>query len=156
MRNLLLHASERDAVALALQGDRDDPHAGLEPDYVRLQRPADDERRPQHGVPGERQLAPGREDASPRVAALSRRQKEHRLGEVHLAGDALHLPRAERPAVDEDPELVAPQRLGGKDVQHVVRMGLRGSFPVRYGRDDAMLLAHCAPFTTEHSLLLQG
>ena len=42
-------------------------------------------------MPGERQLGARREDPDPHVAAALGREHEHRLGDVQLSGDALHL-----------------------------------------------------------------
>ena len=70
---------------------------------------------------GERQLAPGREDADARVAALLRGQRKHGLREVQLAREPLHRRLADGAGVGEDREGVALERGIGEDVgDHVV------------------------------------
>ena len=59
---------------------RDHAEAGLEPDHVRPHRPADDERRPEHRMSGERELGRGREDPHAQVRlGLRGAQDEHGL-----------------------------------------------------------------------------
>ena len=56
---------------------------------------------------GERQLDRRGEDPDPDVGVVARRrQHEHRLGEVHLAGERLHRRVVEVAPVREDGELV--------------------------------------------------
>ena len=71
-------------------------------------------------MPGERQLEPRREDPDPRVAAGLGRDEEDRLGDVQLAGDALHLLAGERLPIREHAELVPLERGVGEDVEDVV------------------------------------
>jgi hypothetical protein len=69
----LAHASEDDPSALAGELDRHEAGACLEAERVALQRAAEDERRAEHGMSGEGQLARGREDPKPAVAPRARR-----------------------------------------------------------------------------------
>jgi hypothetical protein len=71
-------------------------------------------------VPGERQLETRREDPHPCVASGLGREEEDRLGDVQLAGDALHLLAGERLPVGKNAELVPLERGVGEDVEDVV------------------------------------
>ena len=86
------------------------PRAGLEPELVELQRPAEHERRAEDRMPGERQLERRREDPDPRVPVARRRIDEDRLGEVDLARERLQLLLGNLARVGEDGELVAGER----------------------------------------------
>jgi len=73
-------------------------------------------------VPGERKLVDRREDPHPHVSSSGGRQHECRLGQVHLAGDALHALGGEPGGVEEDGDRVALQRRVGEHVgDHVVQ-----------------------------------
>src|SRR5581483_12171692 len=86
----------------------------------------------ERGVTGERQLAGGGEDADPRVLMcwVLRRFEEHRLGQVQLPGDALHVDRFQVPAVQEDAELIAFQRVPGEHVGDEVAAGVCWRFGI--------------------------
>ena len=73
-RQRLLHPAEADPRAFALELDRHDARARLDPQHDRLHRPAEHERRAERRVPGERQLGLRREDADPHVGALGLRR----------------------------------------------------------------------------------
>ena len=69
----LLHPAEDDPRPFALELDRHDAGARLEPDHDLRQRPAEHERAAERRVPRERQLARRGEDADPHVRVLGRR-----------------------------------------------------------------------------------
>ena len=106
-RQRLRHAAEGDPAVLALEPHRHDAAPGLEPDLLELHRRGEDECRPERGVPRERHLDRGREDADARVPVALRREHEHRLGEVQLARKPLHQLVVDLARVREDAELVA-------------------------------------------------
>src|SRR5579864_3557907 len=114
--NRLLHPSEDDPLVIALERNLDQAGSRLKPDRGDAQRSADDERRAEDGMSGERQLARRREDPHGHIAARLRRQQEDRLREVHLAGELEHLLRAERAPVEEDTQLVALERLAREHI----------------------------------------
>jgi hypothetical protein len=105
---------------------------------------------------GERELRPRREDPDPDVSAFARREQKHRLGEVHLQRQALHLLGCEGTTVDEDAELVAVQRLGGEDITDEVGMQLGCSVPVGEPRNQGCVVHHgeytdrCVYSTEDH------
>ena len=68
-------------------------------------------------MPGERELARGREDPHPHVPVGLGRVDEHRLGEVHLPREPLQLRLRDLPRVGEDGELVARERPAVKTSQ---------------------------------------
>ena len=119
----LPHPAEDDPRAVALEPDRDDAGAGLEPELVELQRTAEHERRPEHGMPGERQLERRREDADPRVPVARSRVDEDRLGEVDLPRERLQLLLGDLACVGEDGKLVTGERDVGEDVGEGVAEG---------------------------------
>jgi len=66
---------------------------------------------------GKGKLGAGGEDPRPCDAvASSRWQQKDRLGEVHLAGDGLHLPARQLAGVEEDGQRVAAEDVIGEDV----------------------------------------
>jgi hypothetical protein len=68
-------------------------------------------------VPGERELAGGREDPHPVVGlGLGRGEDERGLGEVRPVGDAKHLVVGETVAVEHDRQRVPEERHGGEHV----------------------------------------
>jgi hypothetical protein len=67
-------------------------------------------------VTGERQFVDRREDPHPYVSVVLGGQHEHRLGEVHLAGEALHALGGQPGGGHEHRDRVAGQRLFGEDV----------------------------------------
>ena len=75
VRRGVLHLAEQCSVWAALDADDNDASAGLQPDLSRAAGTGrgpcvlQDERRPQNGMPGERQLGAGREDPDLGVAA---------------------------------------------------------------------------------------
>ena len=122
----------------------------LGPSWLAGERTGEHERRPEHGVAGERQLDPGREDPDPGVAALARRQDEDGLRQVQLAREPRHHALVEGGPVGEDGEAVALERRVGEDVGDHIRVGT-GSHPgtPRVGPAGAggcreSLRSHCA------------
>jgi hypothetical protein len=75
----------------------------------------------QRWMAGKRQLDARREYSHPDVATLLGRPEEHRLGEVHLACQGLHVSVGQTRRVGEDREPVALERASRKDVTHDVR-----------------------------------
>src|SRR5581483_8624856 len=78
-RDRLPHPAEHDPCPLALELDRDDAAARLEPDHLELERRGEDEGRTEHRVPREFDLDPGREDPDPSVRGASAGIDEDRL-----------------------------------------------------------------------------
>ncbi len=116
-RHGLRHPAEDDPPGLvSFELDGDDPVARLERDHAQLQRRAEDERGAEAGMPGERDLVAGREDANANGAAFARRQDEHALGEAKLERQLLHRQLVEVARVGEDGQLVARERPVGEDV----------------------------------------
>src|SRR5439155_15392366 len=114
------HAAEHDAIAVALELERNDTGGGPEPDPGCRHLPADHERGAEHRVAGERKLVRRREDADARVATLLGRQHEDGLREVQLPGDALHALAREAGAVREHGELIAFERRAREHVRNDV------------------------------------
>ncbi len=105
----LLHPAEDDPRAVALELDRDDTGAGLEPDDDLRERPAEHERRAERRMAGERQLVRRREDADagrrrPARSAAGRTRSRARFISRAIACISSVL-RSRR--VREDGELVA-------------------------------------------------
>src|SRR5262249_5097362 len=107
-RDQLAHPPERDPGARALELDGDGAEAGLESDGVAIESAAEDERATEHGVPGERKLATGCEDAQPRIAAAIGGGGERALGEGALSRPARPRPRGDSPGRPEPPAAVSP------------------------------------------------
>ncbi len=108
----LRHAPEDDARPFALEPHGNDADAGLEPDRLDLERPAEHERRAEHGMAGEGKLGLGREDPQAHVAVAVGRIDEDRLRERHLAGEVLQVVLGDPARVREHRELVAGQAAG--------------------------------------------
>ena len=119
----LAHAPEHEPVPLALERDRHNARACLEPDLRKLHRRSEHERRPEHRMPGEGDLAHRREDAQARVPTRRRRVDEDGLREAHLTGERLQPPFRDPARVREDSELVPLERRVGEDVGDDVAEG---------------------------------
>src|SRR5215213_7195696 len=113
------------APALALDLDDAGHHADglLEPEGDRTRLAAaiperEQHRRPDRRMAGEGQLAAGREDAQAgAVPRLVRRQHEHGLGQVELAGNFLHRRRVKPFGIEHHGERVAGERSGREHVE---------------------------------------
>ena len=110
------HPPEHDPPLLALEAHGNDPAQSLEADLLERERPAQNERRPERRMPGERQLGRRREDPDPRMPLVLGLVDEDGLGEVHLARDLLELVLRELARVREDRDLVALERRVREDV----------------------------------------
>ncbi len=119
----LRHPAERDPRAVALDPHRHDSRVALEPDLHELERPGENERRPEDRMPGERQLERRREDPDPDVSLGRRRVDEHRLAELHLARERLQHLFRNLARVGEDGDLVPGERHVGEDVGNDVAEG---------------------------------
>jgi hypothetical protein len=64
-----------------------------------------------------RELGAGGEDPHAEIAAALGGKNERRFGEVHLAGDGLHLDRRQPLRLGEHGELIAFERAVGEDVE---------------------------------------
>jgi hypothetical protein len=132
LRRLLRHPGLDEVGAIPLEVHRCGTEAEPE-DEAPLRRldPAlvgERERRPDHGVAGERHLALlGAEDPKADIGAgLLGREDERALREVHLAGDAGHVVRGEIGRSRENGELVAGEGPVREDV--VVQVAMVGNF----------------------------
>jgi probable phosphoglycerate mutase len=122
---------------MAPSADRHGDPAGRHTEHnvraISTEQLGDDVCRPEGGVPGERELVVGSEDADRGVDVVVRVQgtQEGRLREVELAGDGLHLVRRQRGAVLEDRQGVAGERVvaHGEDVDETVGQVHPASLP---------------------------
>ncbi len=121
----LAHPAEHDSRPLALEANGNDAPSGEEADLLELERPAEHERRPEHGMPGEVELAARGEDpdADVRLAPLVGRVDVDRLRQVELARKRLELLLRDVARVGEDREAVARQRRVREDVAEDVAEG---------------------------------
>ena len=132
-RHGLDHAPEDDPPRLvALEPHGHGAGAGLERDRAELERRPEHERGAERRVPGERELARGREDADPDVPTGPGRQNEDRLREAELERERLHRRLVQIACVREHRQLVARQRHVGEDVrEHVAKRAHRPSLDVQ-------------------------
>ena len=92
------------------------------------------DRGPHRGMPRERHLHLGREDAHPcRPLGGLRRPQEHRLGKIHLQRNPLHQLRRQMRRVRKDPQRVAAEGrisedIEGSEVEFHVRTPIRQRF----------------------------
>ena len=119
-RDRLLHPAEDDPRPLALERDRHDAAARLEPDLDQLQRRGEHEGGSQRRMARERDLLHGREDANARVPSALGSEDEDRLGQVRLARQLLHAVGLYAAAVGEHGDGVAGERRVGEDVRNDV------------------------------------
>ena len=119
----------RERLAAAVASDADDvadpllQHQAqvLGGEHLRRAQMGDERRRADRRVAGERQFAPGGEDAQRRgVHGIARREHEHGLGQIELAGDRLHARVVEAVGVEHDGERVAGERRLGEHVEKAV------------------------------------
>ena len=121
------HPAEDDQLPVALDADRDDAGAGLEPELAELQRRGQHERRPEDGMPRERELERRREDADPSVSLTLRRVDVDGLREVDLSREGLQLLLGDLTRVGEDGQLVPRERDVGEDVRDDEAEGRHGA-----------------------------
>src|SRR5581483_11337580 len=121
----LLHPAEHDPCALAIELDRDDAAARLEPDHLELERRGEDEGSTEDRVPRELDLDPRREDPDPSVRGAGAGIDEDGLGEVDLARELLQALLRDLPGVGEHGELVAGERGVREDIDDVEAEGRR-------------------------------
>jgi hypothetical protein len=97
---------------------------------------ADDEGRSENRMASERELRARRKDPHLHVPAVFGWQQEDRLRKRELPREALHRVGVERPAVDEDTELVSFERTTCEDVANVVVVQTRAACPsIERGND---------------------
>ncbi len=95
-----------------------------------VRKPAQQDGRADGRVPGERQLADGREDADARrVGRVLRLQHEHGLGEIELAGDGQHLLIAQPIGLADDSQGIAAKGAIGEYVERVQRQRHASHYP---------------------------
>jgi hypothetical protein len=129
-RERLRHLAERHPLAVTRQRHRHDAGRAADTDRLRTGALADDERRAEQRMAGERQLDGRGEDPRVHIGLLVAGEQEHRLGQVQLARDALHGARVQAGPVEEHRDRVALQRGVGEHVgDHIVAHDLTPPAP---------------------------